>query len=218
MQVLFDLRPPHMVAYQSQKVDISRLLSVVLFLIFILISIFNIGFTTFQYVYVKQELAAARGEQNRVRSMSEGFEAAIVRMREIKAQIVAYLEFTREELPAVEFMKALEDALPIGLKISNMSIRPNNVMMVGAAFSETEIIGFTTNLGAMDYIVTKVDAPLTTRGELNTRVISNFSLTCDIRKILDIAANDPNQQLIRTIGAAAAEEDYPAAEEGGDEQ
>ena len=195
MQVLFDLRPPHLVAYQSQKVDMSRVLSVVLFLIFLMMSLYNIGFTTFRYVQTRQELATARGEQDQVKTTSASFAAKIRQMQELKTKIVAYLEFTREELPAVEFMKALEDALPNGLKISALSVRPGNVLMVGSALSDAEIIGLSSNLDAMRYIVTKVDAPVTTKSTLGVRMISDFRLTCDIRKILDIAADDPNQRL-----------------------
>jgi len=210
MQVLFDLRPPHMIAYQSQKVDLSRVLSVVLFLIFILLSIFNIASTTFRYIQTRQELIAARGEQDQVRVSSSNFAAKIRQMQELKTKIVAYLEFTREELPAVEFMKALEDALPNGLKISSLSVQPGSVLMVGSALTDTEIIALSSNLGAMEYIVTKVDAPVTTKSTLGTRLISDFRLTCDIRKILDIAADDPNQRIIVTP-------DVPAME-GGDGQ
>ena len=207
MQVLFDLRPPHMITYQSHKVDMSRVLSVVLFLVFIMMSLYNIGFTTFKYIQARQELIADRGEQDRVKSMSATFGAKIRQMQALKTKIVAYLEFTREELPAVEFMKALEDALPQGLKIATLSVHPGNVMMVGSALSDTEIIALSSNLGAMNYIVTKVDAPVTTKSVLGTRQIADFRLTCDIRKILDVAADDPNQQLLAA----------PAKEGGGGE-
>ena len=196
MQVLLDLRPPHMVAYQAHKVDMSRVLSVVLFLLFIMISLYNIGFTTFRYIDARQKLIAARGEQDQVKTMSVTFAAKIRQMQELKTKIVAYLEFTREELPAVEFMKALEDALPQGLKIATLSVRPGNVLMVGSALTDTEIIALSSNLGAMNYIVTKVDAPVTTKSTLGTRMIADFRLTCDIRKILDIAADDPNQRIL----------------------
>ena len=54
MQVLFDLRPPHLIAYQSQTVDMSRVLSVVMFLVFLMLSLYNIGFTTLRYIQARQ--------------------------------------------------------------------------------------------------------------------------------------------------------------------
>jgi Tfp pilus assembly protein PilN len=194
-----------MIALQSQRVDMAKVLSVVLFLVFLTMSLYNIGFTTFKYIQTRQELIATRGEQDQVRTTSTTFSAKIRQMQALKTQVVAYLEFTREELPAVEFMKALEDAVPQGLKISSLSIRPGNVLMVGSALSDAEIIALSLNLGAMSYIVTRVDAPVTTKSVLGTIQISDFRLTCDIRKILDVAADDPNQQQIQTSVVTATE-------------
>jgi len=169
-----------------------------------MMSLYNIGLTTFRYVQTRQTLIAHRGEQDQVRTLSVTFTAKIREMQALKTKIVAYLEFTREELPAVEFMKALEDALPQGLKISSLSVRPGNVLMVGSALSDAEIIALSSNLDAMSYIVTKVDAPVTTKSALGARQISDFRLTCDIRKILDIAADNPHQR-IQTPDATVTE-------------
>ena len=215
MNTSFDLRPSHMVAIQSQKVDMSRVFSVVLFIIFLMMSLYNIGFTTFRYIHARQELISARGESDQVRILSLDFGAKIRQMQALKTNITAYLEFTRQELPAVEFMKALEDAVPDGLKISSLSVRPGYVLMVGSALTDTEIIALSSNLGAMDYIVTKVDAPVTTRSTLGARMISDFRLTCDIRQILDIAANDPNRH-IQAMFAEPMEGSEPTG--GGDAQ
>jgi hypothetical protein len=166
-----------------------------MFVIFLALSFYNIGFTAFKYFTVRQELSAATGEQMSVRNASAQLAAAIKEMQALKTRIVAYLEFTREELPAVEFMTVLEDAIPAGLKISNVEVRSGNAMMEGTALTGDEIIAFAANLDAMKYIVTKVDSPVTTKSDLGTRQVSNFKITCDIRKILDIAANEPTRQL-----------------------
>jgi hypothetical protein len=195
MQVLFDLRPPHIVQLQSQRVDITRVLSVLFFVLFIMISIYNIGGIAYNYLKVQQALADATGEQRSVRDASAALTVEITRLRAIKNKVAVYLEFTREELPAVEFMKALEDALPPqGLKISQLEIRPNNVLMTGSALSDNEIAMFAAKLESLNYIVTRVDSPVTTKSTLGTRQISDFKLACTIKKVLDIAENDPNQQ------------------------
>jgi hypothetical protein len=196
MQVLFDLRAPHIVQLQSQKVDLTRVLSVLFFVLFIGVSVYNIGYIAFNYLKVRQALVDATGEQRSVQDASAAFSASITNMRAIKTRVAAYLQFTREELPAVEFMKALEDALPQeGLKISQLEVRPGNVMMVGSALTDNEITMFAANLDSLKYIVTKVDSPVTTKSTLGTRQISDFRLACAIRKVLDIAAQDPNQQM-----------------------
>jgi cell division protein FtsB len=200
MQVLFDLRPPHIVQLQSQRIDITRVLSVLFFVLFIMISVYNIGYIAYNYLKVNQELADATGQQRSVQDASAALTAEITRLRDIKNKVAVYLEFTREELPAVEVMKALEDALPPqGLKISGIEIRPNNVLMTGSALSDNEISIFAANLERLNYIVTRVDSPVTTKSVLGARQIADFRLACTIRKVLDIAANDPSQQVFTPI-------------------
>jgi hypothetical protein len=196
MQILFDLRPPHIVQLQSHRIDIARVLSVLFFLLFIIISVYNIGYIAYNFLEVRKNLADATGEQRSVQDASAAFAAEITRLRAFKNKITTYLEFTREELPAVEFMMALENALPEqGLKISQLEMRPNYVMMVGSALSDNEIAMFAANLEKLSYIVTKVDSPVTNKSTLGTKPISDFRLACTIKKVLDIAENDPNQQV-----------------------
>ena len=203
MQVLFDLRPPYLVQMQSQRVDVWRLLSVVFFLMFLILSVFNIGYTAVNLRSVMKELTAQTGEQMSVRDQSVTLAATIKNMQALKTRVVAYLEFTKAELPSVEFMKILEDVVPAGLKISALDVRPGNVRMRGSALGDDEINALVTNLAAMRYIVTKVDAPVTTKSTIGSRLISDFTLTCDIRSVLDIAADDPNtRQFNMNVGGA----------------
>ena len=196
MQVLFDLRPPHLVQLQARNVDVLRLLSILLFMIFMALSFWNIGFTALKYLQVRQELSASMGSQSEVRTQSASLAVTIKQMQALKTQIVAYLEFTREELPAVEFMKTLEDTVPDGLKIATLDVRQGSALMSGSALGDDQIIAFAANLGSQNYIVTRVDSPVTTKSELRNKQISDFRITCNIRKILDIAANDPARQLV----------------------
>ncbi|MDL2263026.1 hypothetical protein LJC31_00075 [Synergistaceae bacterium OttesenSCG-928-I11] len=193
MQVLFDLRPPHLVQSQETRVDPIRLLSVLFFVVFVLLSIFNIAFTTLQLNNVRSELARLRGEETRVTDNNDRLGASIGSMREFRDRIKAYLAFTRQELPTVEFMAALEGAVPRGLKIANLEIRPGSALMRGSALTDQDIIDFGAKLDGMRNIVRKVDAPVTTRGTLGTRMISDFSMTCSIRSITDIADTYPEQ-------------------------
>ena len=193
MQVLFDLRPPHLVQSQETRVDPIRLLSVLFFVVFVLLSIFNIAFTTFQLNNVRSELARLRGEETRVTDNNDRLGASIGSMREFRDRIKEYLAFTRQELPTVEFMAALEGAVPRGLKIANLEIRPGSALMRGSALTDQDIIDFGAKLDGMRNIVRKVDAPVTTRGTLGARMISDFSMTCSIRSITDIADTYPEQ-------------------------
>jgi Tfp pilus assembly protein PilN len=165
-----------------------------LFMVFMALSFWNIGFTAFKYLQVRQELSASMGRQSEIRAQSASLSATIKQMQALKTQIVAYLEFTREELPAVEFMKTLEDTVPEGLKISSLNVIPGSALMSGSALGDDQILEFAANLDSKKYIVTRVDSPVTTKRELRNKLISEFRITCSLRKILDIAANDPNRR------------------------
>ncbi|MDR3280836.1 MAG: PilN domain-containing protein [Synergistaceae bacterium] len=201
MQVIFDLRPPFLVQHQAQRVDIARVLSVVLFLVFIIFSFYNIGYTAINYLDVRRDLTDATGEQMSVRDQLAGLADSIQQARNIKDSVVVYLNFSREELPVVEFMKALEDTVPPGLKIANLDVRPGNVVLSGSAASDNEINTFIANLDtdAMKYIITTVGSPTTTKSVLGSKQIADFRVSCAIRAILDIAANDPSLNQITTV-------------------
>lgn len=198
MQVLFDLKSKQLAHEQETRVDIIRLVSVLLFVVFVLLSAFNIGFTTLQLNGVKSELAALRNEEGRVNDNSNRLANSIDTMRKMRDKIKAYLAFTRQELPAVEFMAALEAAVPGGLKITNLEIRPGNALMRGSALTDQDIIDFGAKLDGMRGIVTKVDAPVTTRGTIGSRMVSDYTITCNIRSISDVAAVYP--ELIKSYG------------------
>jgi Tfp pilus assembly protein PilN len=172
-------------------------------MVFMALSFWNIGFTAFKYLQVRQELSASMGRQSEIRTQSATLAETIKQMQALKTQIAAYLEFTREELPAVEFMKTLEDTVPDGLKIAALDVRQVSATMVGSALGDDQIIAFAANLDSQNYIVTRVDSPVTTKSTLGSKQISDFRITCSLRKILDIAANDPNRQ--PAMPAAAGE-------------
>jgi hypothetical protein len=193
MQVLFDLRPPHLVQSQETKVDMVRLLCVLLFVLFVLLSAFNIAFTTLQLSGVRAELARIRGEAERAGENKNRLDSRLAGMREFTDGVREYLAFTSQELPIVEFMTALEGAVPPGLKIENLEILPGNVIIKGSALSDRDIIDFGAKLDSMRGIVRKVDAPVTTRGAVGAKIVSDFSMTCDIRSISEIANEYPEQ-------------------------
>jgi Tfp pilus assembly protein PilN len=186
MQVLFDLRPPELVALQTQKVDLIRVLSVVFFLVFLMLSFYNIGWTAYKYIGIRSQLSETADKEQQAKTMLASLSAGLKEMENLKTRVVAYVEFTRNELPAVEFMKCLEDTVPAGLKVTDLTVRPGNVMIRGSALTDGPIGTFAGNLENMKYIVTRVDAPITTKATLGTRMISNFTRTCNIKSILDI--------------------------------
>jgi hypothetical protein len=159
-----------------------------LFVVFVCLSLFNIVNTMFKLRDVRAELGEKRSDQMIVNDSSERLLQAINELRALKDMATSYIEFTRQELPTVEFLSALEGAIPNGLKVTDISIRQGNVMMRGASMTDQEIVEFSSRLDGIKNIVIKVDAPVTTKNTINNRIISNFTITCNIKSVAAIAS------------------------------
>ena len=156
------------------------LLSVSLFLIFTLLSLFNVVYMGMQYHGVRRELIAAKGNQDHLMAQTDGLTQKITSMKDLKDKMIGDMGFVRQDLPTVEFLAALEGAVPSGVKITRLEIRPGNVMMEGVALDDQNIITLGAKLDGMKNIVKKVDAPTTTRTAVGNRVAFAFKITCDI--------------------------------------
>ena len=193
MQVLLDLRAPHLVQLQSQKVDATRILSVVLLIVFIFMSIGNIAYTTMKYIDVRSNLGDTQTKLANNRTLSTQLDGKIKTFRAKRDELLAQISFTRMELPCVEFLQALEDALPEnGLKLKTVTITEGNVVMNGAALTENEIVDFGAKLDSLKYIVTNVASARTTKTVIGTnKQIVGFGLSCTIKNIIDVTADSP---------------------------
>ncbi|MDR3332080.1 MAG: hypothetical protein LBT08_05575 [Synergistaceae bacterium] len=150
-------------------------------------SVFNIIYTTIRLREVRTNLVASRNEERTHNDNVARLAESIEQMRAMKDATKLYLAFSREELPTVEFMAALEGAVTPGLKVATLDIRPGNVAMTGSALTEQDVIEFGGKLGGMKNIVAGVNAPVTTRGAIGETSISNYSISCTIKSISDIA-------------------------------
>lgn len=188
MQVLFDLRAPKLVQLQETHVDPLRLFSMLLFGAFVVISLFNIAYTIINLRDVRSQLDSVKGEQTVLVDQSARIDMEIGTLRLYKEKIKAYVAFSKEEMPSVEFLAALEGAIPAGVKLTRLEMRPGNVLMRGAALSDQDIIDFGSKLDSMKNIVTKVDAPVTAKDTTGSRVILEFTIPCTVKTVSEVAA------------------------------
>lgn len=188
MKVLFDLRPKHLVQIQETRVDPMRLLTVLLFAVFVLLSSFNIGYMLYYMMNASAELSRMRNEEIIVLDNERRIAESLASSRAFRDSIRTYIDFMDQDIPTVEFLSALEGASPAGLKITTVEMRPGGVMMKGTSLTDQDIIDFGADLGGIRGVVTKVDAPITTHGRLGSRMISEFTITCGIGSLSDVAA------------------------------
>jgi hypothetical protein len=186
MQVLFDLRPQHLVQVQDQKFDVMRILVVALFVGFVVVSIFNIANMMLKLRSLNDDLNAERTESASVGASISTLDTKIADFRSARDRIRAYLEFTRQDLPTVEFLSGIEGAVGSGLKVSNVDIRQGSVTMRGSGISDQDVMDFVNGLDAMKYMITKVDPPSMTKSTLNNALITDFSLSCNIKSVTQI--------------------------------
>ncbi|MDR1516374.1 MAG: PilN domain-containing protein [Synergistaceae bacterium] len=201
MQVLFDLRPQHLVQVQDQKFDLMRVLVVVLFVGFVVVSIFNIANMMLRLRGLNAELDAQRAESSSVGASISNLDTKIATFREARERIRAYLEFTRQDLPTVEFLSGLEGAVNSGLKVTNLDIRQGSVTLRGSGITDQDVMDFVNGLDSMKYMITKVDPPSMTKSTLNNVLITDFALSCNIKSVTAIGEALPDILNIRTTPA-----------------
>lgn len=189
MKVLLDLRPDNLVQLQETKIDPIRLLSLALFAAFVVISLFNIGLSAVELSQTNAELARIESDRHHLTESGARIDASLKESRAYRDRIREFIAFTRQELPTVEFLSALEGAVPDGLKIAGLTLRAGGVQMNGFALTDQDIIDFGSKLGGMRHIVRRVDAPITTRGKIGGRMSADFTVTCSIKPMPEILAS-----------------------------
>lgn len=189
MQVLFDLRSHKIVQVQEKQIDALRLLSMVLFGGFVVVSLFNIAYTVINLRDVRGQLDGIKEEHNVLIGRAARIDSEIGTLRLYKDKIKAYVAFSKAEMPSVEFLAALEGALPGGVKLTKMDMTPGNVVLRGVALADQDLVDFGARLDGMRNIVTKVDAPVTAKTTVGTRILVEFTVPCTVKTVAEVAAS-----------------------------
>lgn len=200
MQVYFDLRPSNLVILQEQKVDPIRLLCVLLFFIFFVLSLVNIFFTGLKYAGAQNNLKSAQSEKKVQESQKVKLDETLANLQKLRNRMVVFLDFTKMDIPSVEVLAALDYTVPSNLVVNSILITPGNVNLQGSAINDEDITVFASKLDNMKTIFHRASAPTTKRTESGARLIWDFQIICDSKTIPDIGANYTN--LFDTEGAS----------------
>lgn len=173
---------------RERRIDPPRLLILSLFVVFLLLSVYNIGHTVSRLRSARAEIACLKGEEARVVAMATRLGNTIASLKKAHDRTLDYLAFVRFDLPAVEFLAALEEAVAPGIKIAAVEMQPGSARMRGSALTEQDVRGFAARLEGMQYIVSKVEVPVVTKGAVGRRAVWNFAISCDIEQIAEITA------------------------------
>jgi hypothetical protein len=131
-----------------------------------------------EHTFAMDEVRALSGNDR------EDFRKKMNENYEEKSKASSLVGFASVELPAVEFMALLENTVPVKLKICNLEIRPESILMEGSAVDGDSVLSFIANLNGANNIVSHVDAPVTAKSVLGTKTITNFQIKCNIARFV----------------------------------
>lgn len=189
MTVKVDLRPQGVKIAEKRKVDIPRVVAVVLLLVFIVVSCF----TSVYGVFVLRQLTAQRQllEASVEKLTLEGkrLDGYIVQNKEKLNLYEKALALMQEDIPSIEFFSAVMASLPDSVWLSQVRLSAGRADVEGYAFAENDVAAFAFKL--LNATVVNSISPLVTSKETKRerdqaeRTLVKFSFSCDVKDFMD---------------------------------
>ena len=188
MTVKVDLRPLGVKIAEKKKVDLPRVIALVLILVFVVVSCF----TTVYGIFVLKELSAERQAlEASVEKLTQeskrldGYIAEVTERLDLYGKALALL---REDIPSIEFFTAATAALPENVWLSDVQLVPGEANVNGYAFAENDIAAFALKL--LNASVVSSISPLVTSKEERKgsegqgQALVKFSFSCTVKDLV----------------------------------
>lgn len=188
MTVKVDLRPLSVRIFERKKVDLPRVIALVLILVFVVVSCF----TTVYGIFVLKELSAERQAlEASVEKLTQeskrldGYIAEVTERLDLYGKALALL---REDIPSIEFFTAATAALPENVWLSDVQLLPGKANVNGYAFAENDIAAFALKL--LNASVVSSISPLVTSKEERKgsegqgQALVKFSFSCTVKDLV----------------------------------
>ena len=180
MKVSLDLRPRALVESQKKRLNVSRLFMTLFLLSFLLIGGSTLFWAFWNYRSLVDRVAFLEDTLSIQRAQNARLANELRRLGEEEAVYVAALKLLQDELPALEFLQAMETSLPPGVWVRTLSIVPGKVSLHGSAYKEDDVVEF--GKGLLDApVVAAVDFPVTTRVVRDGQSLVDYTLACSLR-------------------------------------
>lgn len=179
MTVRFDLRPRSVIESSSRRIRYQRLIAVILLLAFFLVTGITVVYGAILSSSLKSERVRLEQVVDESQLQNQRLAAQIKTLQSREKIFSGALELLQKELPSLEFLGALEAALPPTVWLDKISIQAGTVKMSGNAYAENDIVTFARGLTAST-VVTYVGLPVTTRSRRDGRDVVRFDLQCGI--------------------------------------
>jgi len=188
MTAKVDLRPLGVKIAEKKKIDLPRVIAMVLILVFIVTSCF----TSVYGIFVLRELVAKRQalEASVEKLTLEGkrLDGYIAQNKEKLDLYEKALSLLREDIPSVEFFSAVMASLPNEVWLSQVRLLPGRADVEGYAFAENDVAAFALKL--LNSSVVNTISPLVTtketkrtKGEQESSLVK-FSFSCELKDFM----------------------------------
>jgi len=175
MTIKLDLRPVSLKRESRKAVNATRLVAAILLVAFCLVSLGSILYGSILALRLKEEKASLRMSIDELTTQDVRLTGELKRLQNESAQYTENLALVRADLPALEFLNALQGALPSATRMDSVEVTAGSAKIVGVASSEGEVVAFARKLGEAS-LVSSVSFPVTSKqGNL-----IRFELTCSL--------------------------------------
>ena len=185
MKVKLDLRPRYLLESSRKKLNAARVLLVSLLLAFFLVGGTTLGLSFMKVRSMNSEVAMISDQVAIQKAQNRKMANEIKRLSEVEAVYTSALKLLEDEIPALEFVNAVEAALPLGVWLESMTILPGKATLKGKSWVESDVVEFAK--GLLDSgVVATVDFPVTSRIEKDKESLVEFTLSCLLRDIATV--------------------------------
>jgi len=193
MKVKLDLRPAYYKEIAEKKVDWARIVASVLVLSFLLVSGFTFGYGLVVSRSLKSERISLQNRIERLQTQNVSLGKELDRLKAVEEDYRSALGILQQELPSLEFLAVLENALPRTVWLETASVQKGRVAMSGNAFTENDVVDFGRSLMEAP-VVRAVGFPVTSRVTREGESLIRFNLDVGIKDIMELHAESPVEE------------------------
>jgi len=193
MKVKLDLRPAYYKEIAEKKVDWARIVASVLVLSFLLVSGFTFGYGLVVSRSLKSERISLQNRIERLQMQNVSLGKELDRLKAVEEDYRSALGILQQELPSLEFLAVLENALPRTVWLETALVQKGRVAMSGNAFTENDVVDFGRSLMEAP-VVRAVGFPVTSRVTREGESVIRFNLDVGIKDIMELHAESPERE------------------------
>lgn len=168
---------------------VARFFAILLVVAFVAVSGLTLVYAGLKSHYMKAEIQSLENSISRLQTQDARLTDELGRLKDQEKIYTDALSLLEAELPSLEFLASLEEALPLGVWLESIKISKGSASLSGKAFEENDVVVFAEGLLATP-LVSQVSFPSTSRSKPGADGLSvvSFSFSCRTMDITQIPA------------------------------